>query len=286
MRASTFGFLWSLLLTGLCAQAASPLPLVELQPGSARPGELVVVRVRGASRAPTGKLAGQTLSFHPYRGGHLALLGISVDQVAGPLPLVITVPQAKQGAKVIEGQLDILEPNFRARELKVDNKFIAPPSGVKKRMKDDREAFAKAFGQPSRAPLFAQDFAWPRNDYVTGLFGDRRIFNGQQKSQHYGMDLNGEVGDAIFATNDGEAIMVRDCYASGLTVVLHHGAQLYTVYFHLSKAAVKQGEKVKRGQRLGSVGKSGRVTGPHLHWGVKIEGRYVNGGSLIAADFG
>jgi murein DD-endopeptidase MepM/ murein hydrolase activator NlpD len=257
---------------------------LEMQPGLARPGDLVVIRVRGATAAPTGKLGDLPLEFHPYGDGFIALAGLSVDEKPGALPLQVAVPHAKVNGP-LEGTLDIDKAGFRERQLKVQNKFIAPPPAVKKRMQEDREAFAKAFAQPSKAPLFTANFVWPRHDYLTGLFGDRRVFNGKLGSQHYGLDLDGDIGAPIVATNDGEAVMVRDCYASGLTVVLYHGAHLYSVYFHLSKVDVVQGAQVKRGEKIGAVGKSGRVTGPHLHWGVKVGGRYVDGASLIRSNF-
>ena len=111
------------------------------------------------------------------------------------------------------------------------------------------------------------------------------MFNGKQKSQHYGMDLDGSTGDPIYAANDGEVVMVRDCFGSGNTVVLHHGARLFTAYFHMSKFETKPGAKVKRGQLIGLVGKTGRVTGPHLHFGAKIDGKWVNPLSVLALDF-
>ena len=84
-----------------------------------------------------------------------------------------------------------------------------------------------------------------------------------------------------YAANDGEVVMVRDCFASGNTVLVHHGGRLFTAYFHMSKFEVKEGQKVKRGELLGLVGKTGRVTGPHLHFGVKLDGRWVNAESLL-----
>src|SRR6185503_17323274 len=99
---------------------------------------------------------------------------------------------------------------------------------VKKRMAEDRVAFAKAFEQPAAPPLFATEFAWPRDSLVTAHFGDRRVFNDKKESQHYGTDLNGAIGSPIAAANDGQVVLVRDCYTSGKTVVIHHGADLYT----------------------------------------------------------
>jgi murein DD-endopeptidase MepM/ murein hydrolase activator NlpD len=89
------------------------------------------------------------------------------------------------------------------------------------------------------------------------------------------------MGTPILAANDGEVVMVRDNYYAGLTVLLWHGADLYTACFHLSRADVKPGQKVTRGERLGLSGSSGRATGPHLHWGVKVAGRWVDPESVL-----
>ena len=100
-------------------------------------------------------------------------------------------------------------------------------------------------------------------------------------SQHYGLDLAGRVGAPIAAANAGRVVLVRDCWASGRTVVLWHGAGLYTTYFHLSRTLVPEGAHVARGQRIGLVGKTGRVSGPHLHWGVKVGDLYVDPRSVL-----
>ncbi|MFK8861966.1 M23 family metallopeptidase, partial [Escherichia coli] len=76
--------------------------------------------------------------------------------------------------------------------------------------------------------LFGDSFGWPRRDVITGTFGDKRMYNGKLKSQHYGLDLDGETGDPIVAANDGEVVMVRECFGSGNTVVVHHGGRLFT----------------------------------------------------------
>src|SRR5690606_28296371 len=107
------------------------------------------------------------------------------------------------------------------------------------------------------------------------------VFNGSLASVHYGLDLRGAVGAPIHAANAGVVVMVRDCFTSGNTVIVDHGAGLYTLYFHLSRFDVTEGQRVERGQLLGAVGSTGRVTGPHLHWSVHVDGRYVDPQRLL-----
>ncbi len=255
-----------------------------LQPGSASPGDVVLVTVTGVDDAPTGWLGKQRLAFWESPPGYWALVGLSVDQKPGELPL--TVEAVEDGARVsLGGTLEVREANFRRRSLTVAPRFTNPSAKEVQRSARDQRAFQKAFDQELEAFLFEGDFGWPRQDIVAAPFGDLRVFNGKRQSQHMGSDLDGEVGDPVAAANDGEVVMARDCFGSGNTVLIHHGGRLFTAYFHLSRVDVKVGDPVTRGQRLGLVGSTGRVTGPHLHFGVKLDGRWVNPESLLSLRF-
>jgi murein DD-endopeptidase MepM/ murein hydrolase activator NlpD len=119
---------------------------------------------------------------------------------------------------------------------------------------------------------------------VGGRFGDQRVYNGDVQGVHYGLDLKGRTGDPVAAANAGRVVLARHCYLSGRTVVVWHGAGVYTAYLHLSRMDVKPGQRVARGERLGRVGSTGRSTGPHLHWGVKVDGLWVDPESLLRLD--
>jgi murein DD-endopeptidase MepM/ murein hydrolase activator NlpD len=175
-----------------------------------------------------------------------------------------------------------VDPGWQERTLRVAPEFTAPRQPeLEARVQADRAAFALAYAHPPTPPLFSKPFDWPRAAKVTARFGERRTYNGETASQHYGTDLAGPVGAAVRAANAGEVVLVRDAWASGLSVVLFHGANLYTAYFHLSAAAVEPGERVARGQVIGRLGGSGRSTGPHLHWGAKVGDLYVDPESLL-----
>ncbi len=272
-----------LLSLGLFATSAQARATLSVQPGMARPGDPILVTVRGLSGEPTGTLAGRPLRFYPTPDGFQAASGLPVEQLAGEVEVKVTSPAAP-GVELV-GTLEVEAPTWPTRELRVATMEGAPPPHLRRRLEADRAAFAAAFNQPYRPPLFAQDFAWPRHDRITAPFGDRRTFNGELKSQHFGTDVDGDTGDPIHAANDGVVVMVRDNYAAGRTVMLHHGGGIYTTYFHLSRIEVKSGARVKRGQRLGRVGGTGRVTGPHLHWGAKVDGLWVDPETLLRLDF-
>jgi murein DD-endopeptidase MepM/ murein hydrolase activator NlpD len=257
---------------------------VRVQPGAARPGDPVLITVTGVAEAPSGRLGEEALTFLPFHGGYQALTGLPVDQAAGALPLELVVVD-DEGRRTVSGTLDVLPADFRKRTLTISRRFTSLSKKDRARSAEDEKAFAEAFDRDFEPWRFASDFAWPRPAEVTAPFGDIRLLNGKKTSQHFGVDLDGPIGAPVFAANDGEVVMVRDCFASGKTVLVHHGGRLFTAYFHLSKFEVKPGERVQKGQRLGLVGKTGRVTGPHLHWGVKVDGRWVNGETLLALDF-
>jgi murein DD-endopeptidase MepM/ murein hydrolase activator NlpD len=114
--------------------------------------------------------------------------------------------------------------------------------------------------------MWRMSFERPRPGPITSVFGVPRVLNGTVRSRHYGVDFAGKMGASVRAANRGVVALVADLYYSGTTVIIDHGAGLLTGYFHLSRVLVAQGDTIERGQLLGRVGASGRVTRPHLHW--------------------
>lgn len=252
-------------------------PSLELVPTSVRPGDLVRVWVRGADSKIQGELLGKPLEFFPYREGHLAISALPVETEPGEVELGVRL---SDGTRLVE-TLNVRAAGFNERTLTVSSKFVAPPKKAKAWIAADRAAFKKAFAQKSVAWHFSDGFELPRKSVVTAPFGDLRLFNGKKQSQHFGTDLDGKVGEPVTAAQAGKVVLARACYTAGNAVVVHHGGSLYTSYFHLSSFAVKKGDHVKKGQVLGALGKTGRVTGPHLHWGVKVDGRWADAESLL-----
>lgn len=274
-----------LLLFALVALPALAEPVMTLQPATLKPGDPLLVTVRGIRGAASGVAGGRKLHFYPVKGGAQAVTGVPVEQALGVLTVHAEVKPPKGAPVRIDGKVQVMDPAYPARELKVEGKYVDPPPAVKAQMAADRAAFAAAFSQPRSPPLFKADFVRPREAVVTAPYGDLRTFNGKKQSQHYGIDLEGAMGTPILAANAGKVVMARDCYGSGSSVVVHHGAGLFTAYFHMSRIDVKVGTLVKAGQQLGLVGKTGRVTGPHLHWGVKADGLWVDGKTLLELNF-
>jgi murein DD-endopeptidase MepM/ murein hydrolase activator NlpD len=249
---------------------------LEVRPPQAKPGDAILLLAPASEAAPVATVGGREIRFWRAGDGWRALAGLPVEAPTGPFPITATADGAP-----LAGSVTILDPAFPAKVLTVPPKYVEPPSSLRARIAADQQAFNEAFARPFAPPGFREPFAWPLLAETTGRYGDRRTYNGKQQGQHYGLDLDAAMGTPILAANDGEVVMVRDNYYAGLTVLLWHGADLYTACFHLSRADVKPGQKVTRGERLGLSGSSGRATGPHLHWGVKVAGRWVDPESVL-----
>ena len=154
-----------------------------------------------------------------------------------------------------------------------------------KRAKAEQEQVKQALAENSRMKLWRSNFVEPVNGKRTGIFGSVRIMNGQPRNPHNGEDIGAPLGADVAASNDGVVRLTVDHVFSGKGVFIDHGLGFYTMYFHLSEILVKDGDLVTAGQIIGKVGATGRATGPHLHWGVKLNGARVNPYSLLDLPF-
>jgi murein DD-endopeptidase MepM/ murein hydrolase activator NlpD len=268
------------LLPLLVSSAAAATPSLELIPASVKPGDPVLLVVHGLEGVPEGTVGSLSTEFYRHGDTAEALVGIPVEEEPGLLRVKVTA-----GAVTLDGGLEVVPPEFPERKLTVASKFVKIPKAARARIKADQAAYQKAWATPFRPRTFGDNFEKPRDAVITAHFGDKRTLNGKKTTQHFGLDLDGSTGDEIRAANDGRVVMVRDCYTSGNTVLVEHGAGLITSYFHMSKFLVKPGQEVKRGELLGLVGKTGRVTGPHLHFGAHIGTLWVNPQALLALPF-
>jgi len=154
-----------------------------------------------------------------------------------------------------------------------------------KRINREQERVKAVLAGLTPERLWAAGFLVPVEGTVTGAFGSKRILNGQTRNQHSGEDIAAPLGAPVKAANDGIVRLMDDQFFSGISVILDHGLGLFTMYFHLDSATVKEGARVKRGDVIGTVGHSGRATGPHLHWAAWLNGSRVNPFSLAKLAF-
>jgi len=171
---------------------------------------------------------------------------------------------------------------YKKETIHVDGSKVNPKSpAVKKRIAKEYKEAMRIYHTVTDKSYLREPFILPLQSKITSEFGKARVYNGSLKGYHSGTDFRAKVGTPIVAANDGKVVLVKNRFYSGGTVILDHGEGIYTCYFHMSKFDVKEGELVKRGQKLGLSGKSGRVTGPHLHFAARVDGVQVDPLQLI-----
>ncbi len=218
-------------------------------------------------------MAGEPLRFIPADSGHYRAIGVvPVDASDSVYALVITerVSGSADSMRAVV-RIPHIEPPKEA-PLSVSTTFTRPLD-AKTRARITREnALARAVGKRSheKAPMWTREFRVPREAPVTSPFGTGRMFNGVVASRHLGVDYKGAVGTPVYATNRGVVALVDTFFLAGRLIYIDHGGGVVTGYFHLTKPLVAKGDTVERGQQIGTVGATGRVTGPHLHWSARF----------------
>jgi murein DD-endopeptidase MepM/ murein hydrolase activator NlpD len=214
--------------------------------------------------APPGSLA--ALDGRPLRitsDGRFTF-GFAPDQTRASL---VTVRYPEGG-----GDSRSFTPTVRQyEEQRVDGlpqNTVTPPPEVSERIAQEAETIYLARLNDSAGEDFLSGFDWPASGIESGVFGSRRIDNGKPMSPHYGVDMAAPVGTPIRAPADGTVMISADYYLDGGFTLIDHGQGVSTSYLHQSRRLVKAGQAVKRGQRIGSIGATGRATGPHLHWAM------------------
>lgn len=170
---------------------------------------------------------------------------------------------------------------YRTGRLTVPPKFVTPPKSVAERIKREQGIKKQVFATRSER-MWAGAFGAPTDTAASSPFGTRRTYNGKTQSMHQGLDFRAAVGTPVRAAQRGRVLIAEEMYYEGGFVVLDHGEGLFTLYMHLSKFLAPVGEVMAKGTVLGESGKSGRVTGPHLHFGVQWQGLYMEPGTLLA----
>ncbi len=148
---------------------------------------------------------------------------------------------------------------------------VNPPQQDWERIKKEQAQVKSARQAWSEQRAFLQDFIWPAEGRVSGVYGSRRILNGEPKRPHYGMDIANKTGTDVVAPADGVVTMaVTDHFYTGGTIIIDHGYGLNSTYLHLSQVNVEVGSSIKQGEKIGEIGATGRATGPHLDWRINI----------------
>lgn len=195
-----------------------------------------------------------------------------------------SIHASKASAQSARKTIAIYEKKRPVQKLTVDKKFVSPPADQQARIKEDRKKVQQALSQKLPGRLWDLPLERPVPGSVSSLFGLKRVFNGQPRGMHKGLDLRGAEGTPIKACADGKVVLVDNLYFSGNTVYVNHGDGVFSAYLHMSKPLVQPGETIVRGQTIGLVGSTGRVTGPHLHLSIFAQGQSIDPLPLLEAS--
>ena len=175
-------------------------------------------------------------------------------------------------------QVSIIEREFDIQEINgLPSEMVTPSDDVLKRIIEENKIIKDSKKINTDYEFFINKFIIPVDGIISGIFGSQRILNGKPKSPHRGLDIAANEGTLIKSTNDGEIILAEDdLYYTGGTIIVDHGYGVKSIYAHLSRVDVKVNDMVSQNDILGTVGSTGRSTGPHLHWGVMVFDTYVD----------
>ena len=222
---------------------------------------------------------GQALSFafEEARGVWTALAGVDLDVKPGTYRLRV---QRNDNAPMTR-TIRVVPKRFTVRRLRVPGSFVTPPPEALEQILRDGTLLAEVYARVT-PQQWTGAFVKPVDGPASSNFGTRSIYNGRRRSPHAGVDFMSEPGTPVRASNHGTVAMAAPLYFTGNTVIVDHGAQLFSVFAHLSAFSVKPGDILLPDTIVGLVGATGRVTGPHLHWSVRLNGARVDPMKLIA----
>ena len=296
-----------------------PSPRLAIEPRGAGGGTLVHLTIDRLPRnvgtdgtvdsiaSVTGTMADEALHFYPVTAADGSLEKL---EALGAVPLDVSDSLvARVEVARASGAIDTLHVSLRyphqapsrpttvatrpsrvsrsltraLRRLHVDRQFTRPMDSATAARVDQENDLAREIGRKSQATprLWTLSFLRPRDSKVTSRFGSGRLFNGRVQSSHLGIDYRGAMGEAIHAANRGVVALVANFFLAGNVVYIDHGDGIVTGYFHMSQPEVAVGDTVERGQEIGLVGATGRVTGPHLHWSARFGAITIDPGNLL-----
>ena len=258
---------------------------VETFPKVAKQGDVCLVRASGPASLKSihGEFQGERfpIAFNNETGAYEGLIGIDVNTSPATHEIKVFVTDGDNRVYSSILSLRVEKVDFGIQALSLPPSMVDLDAKTLERVNEEARKLEALFRTSRNERLWKSVFIRPVEGEISTGFGLTRIINGQRRSQHTGVDLRAEEGAPVLASNHGVVVLVDELFFSGKSVILDHGWGLYSMYFHLSEALVKEGNLVRSGAILGRVGSTGRSTGPHLHWGIRISGARVDPLSLL-----
>ncbi len=255
---------------------------------SGKQGEVlwIEVPVNNSQGTVSGILLKRKIPFFPVTDTRVAaVVGIDMQDPPGLQELSIKVQTSNQTDHLSYSVL-IMKEDYAIQHLTLPKNKVDLDSKTLKRVRLEQKEMSAAFRHLGTHPLWDGAFLEPVKGTVTGRFGSRRVINGQPRRPHSGEDIAAPQGTPVYAINTGTVVATMDHFFSGKGVIIDHGIGLFSMYFHLSDIDVQPGQALSKGEVLGKVGATGRATGPHLHWGIRLNGARVNPYALTTLPLG
>lgn len=255
----------------ICLLAAAPSFAEDEKPAySAVQGEIIAIGHDSLSRDTILLNEGQLPKALFCREGSCAIL-VAIDMKLPPgiyrEPLVTWNDNEVYDREVV---IEVTAGHFPEQKLTLPKRYVEPDKATLERIEAENRLIREALAAESAPRPILEPFVIPLKGKLTTHFGMKRVLNGQPRNQHSGVDIKAPVGEKVFTVGDGKVILTGDFFYNGKSVFIDHGSGIYSMYFHLSEIAVETGDEVKRGATVGRVGSTGRSTGPHLHFGMKM----------------
>ena len=279
------GFLVALVPAQACAQIAKKCQggiTLKASAGVSAQGSLLLMEILGSKPLPSlaSEWDGHVMPLWREDDSSTTLhglIGVDLEKPPGRYEWKVSWPAAEGGALSCSVFVNVRAGKFPTERLQVEKQFVQPDPEQQKRAAEDQTKMRGIYDTVTPERLWDGIFRLPLKGVTTGgNFGRRRILNGEARSPHAGVDFPAAAGTPVFASQSGKVVLAEGLFYSGNTVVLDHGYGIYTLYAHLSEIGVQPGQMVKAGAQIGKVGATGRVTGPHLHWGLTIDHARVN----------
>lgn len=277
-------FLFAFGLSPLAYCLDSPIK-ASFKPEKIKQGDILLVSIKANPGAY--KISGTFLDKPVYfytdsnKNSYAALIGIDMNTEPNLYTLSLNLEDEK-GKKIKKSyKIKVRPTKFGLQRLTLPKEMVELDEETLKRVMAEQKKIGKIWNIFTEEYLWEGNFISPAEGEVSSNFGLRRIINGEQKNPHNGIDFAAPEGASVYAPNHGRVVFIDELFFSGKSLVIDHGIGLFTMYFHLSEILVDDGEDIKKGQVIAKVGKSGRATGPHLHWGMRLNGAKVNPISIV-----
>lgn len=253
---------------------------VIVKPKEVIPGDVFILQVETDRAKPAeAEFLGIKIPLYPAKGNQLvAMVPVDIDTAPAKYKVNVTVGDDRHKAEIT-----VRRHTFRTIKLTLPEEKVTLSPENEARAVREAELLNKIWPEYT-VPVWNGRFISPTNSDVSTAFGVKRIMNEKKTSVHKGTDFRGAAGDPVKAINSGTVVLTEDLFFGGNTLIVDHGMGLYSVYMHLSKFSVSKGERISKSQVVGSVGSTGRASGPHLHMSVRLNGMSINPESLFKLE--